>query len=171
MNKAYRFLDGIRWPGSYLCKPISTLIWHQIGSFDRDISRVPCARILCCAVRLEGEDCSIIDPFSSIDSREVFLGFSIGLYSTTRRIHCKISPRWAPEWSFKFWSKLVISPWILLYPRPLTDSFRYCPSIMHDMDMNEAYGCLDGIRGPGSCLSRPTSTPIWHQIGSFDCGK
>ena len=87
------------------------------------VSRVPCARILCCAVRLEGEDCSIIDPFSSIDSREVFLGFSIGLYSTTRRIHCKISPRWAPEWSFKFSSKLAISPRILLYPRPLMGFF------------------------------------------------
>ena len=39
------------------------------------ISRVPCARVLCCAARLDGTDCSIIDPFSSNNSREVFLGF------------------------------------------------------------------------------------------------
>ena len=39
------------------------------------VSRVPCARIVCCAARLEGEDCSIIDLYSSNDSREVFLGF------------------------------------------------------------------------------------------------
>ena len=42
---------------------------------------------------------------------------------------------------------------------------------MHDMNMNEAYRCLDGIRGPRSCLSRLTSTPTWHQIGLFDYDK
>jgi len=31
--------------------------------------------------------------------------------------------------------------------------------------------CLDGIRGPGSSLLRPTSTPTLHQIGLFVCGK
>ena len=39
---------------------------------------------------------------------------------------------------------------------------------MHYMDMNEAYRCFDGIRGPGSCLSRPTSTPTRHQNGIFE---
>ena len=39
------------------------------------VSRVPCARVVCCAARLEREDSSIIDPFSSSDSKEVFLGF------------------------------------------------------------------------------------------------
>ena len=40
---------------------------------------------------------------------------------------------------------------------------------MHYMDMNEAYRCLDGICGAGSCLSRPISTLTWHQMGLFDC--
>ena len=39
------------------------------------VSRVPCVWVSCCAARLEGEDCSIIAPYSSNDSREVFLGF------------------------------------------------------------------------------------------------
>ena len=39
------------------------------------VSRVPFARVLCCSARLEWKDCSIIDPFSSNDSRKVFLGF------------------------------------------------------------------------------------------------
>ena len=39
------------------------------------VSRVPFARVLCSAARLDGSDCSIIDPFSSNNSREVFLGF------------------------------------------------------------------------------------------------
>ena len=39
------------------------------------------------------------------------------------------------------------------------------------MNMNEAYRCLDGIRGPRVCLSRPTSASTWHQVGLFDCGK
>ena len=51
------------------------------------------------------------------------------------------------------------------------DYFMSWPSIMQYMDMNEAYKCLDGIRGTGSCLLRPTSTPTWHQIGLFDYGK
>jgi len=38
------------------------------------VSRVPGARVLCCAARLEGGDCSIIDPFPFNDSRQVFLG-------------------------------------------------------------------------------------------------
>ena len=33
------------------------------------VSRVPCARVLCCAARLEGEDCSKLDPFN--DNKEV----------------------------------------------------------------------------------------------------
>ena len=37
------------------------------------------------------------------------------------------------------------------------DYFRSWPSIMHYMDMNEAYRCLDGICGPASCLSGPIS--------------
>ena len=47
------------------------------------VSRVPCARVVCCVARQEGVNSSIIDPFSSNDSREVFLGFYIVLYSTT----------------------------------------------------------------------------------------
>ena len=39
------------------------------------VSRVPCARVLCCAARLEGRDCSVIDPFSPNNSTKVFLGF------------------------------------------------------------------------------------------------
>ena len=39
------------------------------------ISRVPCARVVLCVAGLEGEDSSIIDPFSFNDSREVVLGF------------------------------------------------------------------------------------------------
>ena len=39
------------------------------------VSRVPCARVLGCAARLDGEDCSIVDSFLSNDRREVFLGF------------------------------------------------------------------------------------------------
>ena len=39
------------------------------------VSRVPCARVVCCAARLERVDSSIVDSFSSNDSREVFLGF------------------------------------------------------------------------------------------------
>ena len=49
----------------------------QLGirlSYSNVISRVPCARVVCCAARQEGEDCSIID-FSSNDKGEVFLGF------------------------------------------------------------------------------------------------
>ena len=39
------------------------------------VSRVPCARVVCCAARWEGEYGSIIDPFSSTDSKEVFIDF------------------------------------------------------------------------------------------------
>jgi len=39
------------------------------------ISRVPCARVLCCLTRYEVGDSPIIDHFSSIDSREVISGF------------------------------------------------------------------------------------------------
>ena len=42
---------------------------------------------------------------------------------------------------------------------------------MHDMDMNEAFRCLNGFSKPRSCLSWQTSTPTWHQIGLFECGK
>ena len=42
------------------------------------VSRVPCARNVCCKARLQGEDSFIIDSFSSNDSIEVFLGFYIG---------------------------------------------------------------------------------------------
>ena len=50
----------------------------QVGTrlgYSTVVSRVPCARVLCCADRLEGEDYSIIDSFLFNDSREVFLGF------------------------------------------------------------------------------------------------
>ena len=50
----------------------------QLGTrsgYPTVVSRVPCARVLCCAARLEGEDCSIIDSFLVDDSREVVLGF------------------------------------------------------------------------------------------------
>ena len=39
------------------------------------VSRVSCARVVYCVARPEGEDGSIIDPFSSNDSTEVLLGF------------------------------------------------------------------------------------------------
>ena len=39
------------------------------------VTRVSCASVLCCAVRLEGKDCSTFDPYSSDDSKEVILGF------------------------------------------------------------------------------------------------
>ena len=45
------------------------------------------------------------------------------------------------------------------------------PTIMHYMDMNEAYGCFDGIRGPRSYLLRQISTLTWHQIELFERGK
>ena len=50
----------------------------QLGTrfgYSTAVSRVPCARVLCCAARLDGGDCSIIDSFLFNDSREVFLGF------------------------------------------------------------------------------------------------
>ena len=72
MNEAYRRLDGIRGPGSCLSMPTSTPTRHQIGLFDCG-SRVPGARVLYCAARLEGGNYSIIDPFSSNDSKIVFL--------------------------------------------------------------------------------------------------
>ena len=102
-------------PGTQLC-----IIWIWMGpkgilmvSMDQDdafrgqhllelgtsfgysavVSRVPCARVLCYAPRLEGQGCSIIDPYSSNDSRKVFSGFQISLWSTTWHIHCIISPR------------------------------------------------------------------------------
>ena len=39
------------------------------------ISRVPCARVICCMARQEGEDSFVIDHFSSNYSSKVFLGF------------------------------------------------------------------------------------------------
>ena len=42
------------------------------------ISRVPCARDVPNVASQEGEDSSVIDPFSSNDSREVFLGLKVG---------------------------------------------------------------------------------------------
>ena len=45
------------------------------SGYSTVVSKVPCARVLCCATRLEGDGSSIIDLFSSNDSREVFLGF------------------------------------------------------------------------------------------------
>ena len=39
------------------------------------VDRVPYARFVHCAARLEGEDCSIVHSFKSNGSREVFLGF------------------------------------------------------------------------------------------------
>ena len=47
----------------------------QLGiilGYSTVVSRVPCARVLRCVTRYEGGDSSIIDYFSSIDSREVF---------------------------------------------------------------------------------------------------
>ena len=98
----------------------------QLGTrlgYSTVVSSVPCARIVYCEARLEGEGCSIIVSFLFNDSRKVFSGFWIGLYSMMRHIHCIIFPRSAPEWSFKFWSKLATSPWILLYPRHLRGLF------------------------------------------------
>ena len=39
------------------------------------VSRVPGARVLCCAARLEGGKWSKIDPFPFNDNKLVFLGF------------------------------------------------------------------------------------------------
>ena len=47
----------------------------QLGTrsgYSTVVSRVPCARVLCCAVRIEGEDCSKVNSFSFNDSREEF---------------------------------------------------------------------------------------------------
>ena len=57
------------FPGHHLLQLVTRLGYLTV------VSRVPCARVLCCAVRLEGKDCSVIDPFSSNYSREYFLGF------------------------------------------------------------------------------------------------
>ena len=51
--------------------------WLQLGirlSYLTVVSRVPCARVVCFVARLEGEDSSIVDPFSSNDSTEIFVG-------------------------------------------------------------------------------------------------
>ena len=61
------------------------------------VSRVHCARGLCCVTRYEGGDSPISDYFSLIDSREVFSGFIIDLYSTMRHICCKIHPQISPR--------------------------------------------------------------------------
>ena len=45
----------------------------DLATYWTAVSRVPCARFLCCVARLEGSDCSKIDPYSSNDSREVFV--------------------------------------------------------------------------------------------------
>ena len=37
------------------------------------VNRVPCARVVCCAARLEGEDSSIVDLLSSNDSTDILL--------------------------------------------------------------------------------------------------
>ena len=45
----------------------------RLGYFTVVIG-VPCARVIRCVARYEGGDSSIIDLFSSNDSKEVFLG-------------------------------------------------------------------------------------------------
>ena len=129
------------------------------------VSRVPCARIVCGATRLEGEDYSIIDPFSSNYSREVFLGIQTSLWSTMWHIHCIISPRSAPEWSWIL-VKLATSPYILLYSRPLT-------GLLEILAFNYAlHGYEWGLQVFGwHPLSRPISTPTRLQIWLFHCAK
>ena len=72
-------------PGQHLLQ-----LGIRLGCFTV-VSGVPCARVVYCVARLEGEDSSTIDRFSSNDSREVFLGSYIGSYSSIGHIHCKIS--------------------------------------------------------------------------------
>ena len=69
--------------------------------------------------------------------------------NTIRHIYCKISPRSAPEWSFKFWSKLAISPWILLYPWPLTGLFEVLVLnyVLHGYEWSlNVFGCYPWTR-------------------------
>ena len=57
------------FPGQYL---------YQLGirsGYLTVVSRLLCARVICCVARHEEGESSLIDSFSSNDSREVFLGF------------------------------------------------------------------------------------------------
>ena len=47
------------------------------------------------------------------------------------------------------------------------DYFRSWPSNMHYVDMNEAYKCLDGIRGPWSCLFEANIYSNLAQISGY----
>ena len=53
------------FPGQHLLQ-----LGTRLG-YSNVVSRIPCARVVSHVARLEGEDCSIIDPYSSNDSREV----------------------------------------------------------------------------------------------------
>ena len=75
MNKTYGRLDGIRGPRSCLSRPTSATTWNQTLGCLTVIYRVPCARVVSGVAKQGGGDSSIIDPFSSSDSREIFLGF------------------------------------------------------------------------------------------------
>ena len=63
------------FPGHHLLQFVTRLGYLTV------VSRVPCERVICCAARIEGEDCSITDPFSSNDSRSVFLDQHRAAYS------------------------------------------------------------------------------------------
>ena len=146
----------------------------QLGirlSYLTVVSRGPCSRFVRCAARHQGGDSSIIDCFWSNDRKEVFLGFYIGWYSTIRHVHCKISPRISSRMVINSGKNLSLHNGCCWVFGIRQDCFRSWPSMMHYTDISEAYKCLDSIRGPRSCLSRPTSTPTWHQIELFDCDK
>ena len=135
------------------------------------VSRVPCARLLRCAGRHERGDSSII-RFLFIQWQLRFLFRVLNRFIQHQMAYLLQNlPPDKLQHGHSFWWPLATSPCIFCIPGLWQDYFRSWPSIMHHMDMNEAYGCLGGIRGPGSCLSRPTSTPAWHQIWLVDCGK
>ena len=137
------------------------------------VSRVPCARVLCCVTRYEGGDNSTFDYFLSIDSREVFSGFWIDLYSTTWHICCKIYPQISSRMiinSIKIYSSRdefchVSGLW--------KDSFGSYSSIMNYMDVN----LLRGVWM--MCMDQDHTSPDQHllQLGirsgylTFDYGK
>ena len=111
------------------------------------VSRVPCASVLCCLARLEGGDCSKIDSFSFNISREVFLGFLNRFIQPMRHIHCKISPRSAPEWS-----------WILVKSSHITIDFVTSPA---------SERIIWGL-GPQLCITWISMRPIVVWMVSVD---
>ena len=62
INEAYGCLDGIRGPRDAFPDQHLLQLGIRLG-YLTVVSRVPCARVVCCAARLMGEDSSTIDSF------------------------------------------------------------------------------------------------------------